>query len=70
MSETVLTYEELEALRQKIEGSLYHLPSNTHLSAEMAQGTGMGGTWAGDPDFGRLYDGWEGFEELGCPDNK
>jgi hypothetical protein len=65
VAETVLTYEELEALRQKIEWSLYHLPSNTHLSAEMAQGTGMGGTWAGDPDFSHLYDGWEGFEELG-----
>jgi hypothetical protein len=65
VAETVLTYEELEALRQEIEWSLYHLPSNTHFSTEAAQGTGMGGTWAGDPDFNRLYDGWEGFGELG-----
>jgi hypothetical protein len=69
IAERVLTYEELEALRQEIERSLYR-PSNTNFSTEQAQGTGMGGTWAGDPDFGRLYDGWEGLGELGCPDGK
>src|SRR6267142_1987211 len=68
MAEPVLSYEELEALRQEIERSLC-LPSNTHFSTELAQGAGMGGTWTGGPDFGRLYDGWEGWEELGCPDN-
>src|SRR6266850_3649087 len=57
MAEPVLSYEELEALRQEIERSLC-LPSNTHFSTELAQGAGMGGTWTGGPDFGRLYDGW------------
>jgi hypothetical protein len=49
MAEPVLTYEELEALRQEIDQPLY-LPSNSHFSTELAQGAGMGGIWAGGLD--------------------
>ena len=54
--------------REEIERSLC-LPPNTHFSTELAQGAGMGGIWTGGLDFGRLLDGWEGWDELGCPDN-
>jgi len=53
--------------REEIEQSLC-LPSNTHFSTELAQGVGMGSIWTGGLDFGRLLDGWEGWDELGCPD--
>jgi hypothetical protein len=54
MAERVLTYEELEALRQEIERSLY--PSDTHFSTEPAQGAGTGGIWTGGLDSGCLLD--------------
>jgi len=46
--------------REDVEGSLFPPPSNTNSSAELAQGTGMGGIETGGFDFSHFLDGWEG----------